>query len=256
MLTFVRNGDVDLCVERRGTGAQHILLLHGWISARRMWYDVLERLDLSRFTLHLLDFRGCGSSDRPASGHDLAGYVSDARAALASIRSPALVVGHSMGGKVAQFLATERDPKMRKLLLVASGTAYAGRSSFAQREAALAAYGSRERIERFQRAAMRAQIPDSSMQRIIDDALVAQFAHWAGWYDGGRFVDFHDRLARIAIPTLCLAGAGDPLIPPARARREVVQNIAGCLFVTLRNAGHNLPVETPEELAGAIARFA
>jgi pimeloyl-ACP methyl ester carboxylesterase len=256
MLTFVRNEGVDLCVERRGTGAQHVLFLHGWISARRMWYDVVERLDRSRFTLHLLDFRGCGASDRPGTGHDLAGYVSDARAALASIQAPALVVGHSMGGKVAQFLASERDRNMQQLVLVASGTAYAGRSSSAQREAALSTYGSRERIERFQRAAMRAQIPDSSMQRIVEDALVAQFAHWAGWYDAGRFVDFHERLAGIAIPALCLAGAGDPLIPPVRARREVAQSIAGCLFVTLRTVGHNLPVEAPDEIAGAIARFA
>lgn len=256
MLQFVRNGDTDLALERRGSGSQHVLLLHGWISSRRMWYDVADRIDESRFTLHLLDFRGCGSSDRPSGGHDLEGYAADARAALASIGEPAIVAGHSMGGKVAQLIASEKPSNLKRLILVAPGTAYAGRQSLRARENALCAYGSRERIERFQRAAMRAEVSDPSMQRIVEDALIAQYDHWAGWYDRGRFADFHERLAQIDVPALCLSGAADPLIPPARARREVAQSIAGCLFVTLRNAGHNLPVEAPLEVASAISQFA
>jgi pimeloyl-ACP methyl ester carboxylesterase len=35
----------------------------------------------------------------------------------------------------------------------------------------------------------------------------------------------------------------------------VAEAIAGCLFLTLRNAGHNLPVESPDEVAGIIERF-
>ncbi len=73
--------------------------------------------------------------------------------------------------------------------------------------------------------------------------------------DGGRFADFRDRLAQIAVPTLCIGGAKDPLVPPSRIKREVTQAIPGALSVTLRNAGHNLPVEAPDEIAGAIARF-
>jgi len=41
MLQFVENGGVQLCMERRGNGPRHVLFLHGWISARRMWYGEL-----------------------------------------------------------------------------------------------------------------------------------------------------------------------------------------------------------------------
>jgi pimeloyl-ACP methyl ester carboxylesterase len=256
VLSFVDNGGVQLCLERRGNGPQHVLMLHGWISARRMWYDVAARLDASRFTLHLLDFRGCGLSDRPLEGHDLQGYVSDARAALASIDAPVIVAGHSMGGKVAQFLASEGPVNLDKLVLVASGTAYERARSERHRRTALEVYGRRARIEAFQRAGMRAAIPPESMQRIVEDALLAQREHWIGWYDRGRFVDFRDRLPSISVPALCIAGEQDPLIPAARARREVAQQIAASLFVALRDAGHNLPVEKPDEVAGALARFA
>lgn len=252
MVRFIDNDGVQLCIEQRGSGPRHVLLLHGWISARRMWYDVADRLDPQRFTLHLLDFRGNGLSDRPQHGHDLYGYVSDARMALKSIDAPVLLAGHSMGGKVAQFLASERPANLEKMLLVAPGTASGGRSTERHRSSALQTYGSREKIEAFQRAGMARPLEAQVMRRIVDDALVSQREHWYGWYDNGRFAEFMERLKEIAIPTLCVGGEKDALCPPSRLRREVAGAIAGCLLVTLRDAGHNLPVETPNEIAQAI----
>jgi pimeloyl-ACP methyl ester carboxylesterase len=93
------------------------------------------------------------------------------------------------------------------------------------------------------------------MDRIVEDALVSQREHWYGWYDNGRFAEFMDRLRNIDVPALCIGGAKDPLVPPSRLKRDVAQAIANCLLVTLRDAGHNLPVETPAEIAQAIASF-
>jgi len=220
-----------------------------------MWYEVAERLDPGRFTLHLLDFRGCGLSDRPRTGHDLDGYAGDLRAALASIEAPVTLVGHSMGGKLAQLVASERPSNLARLLLVAPGLPRALRLSPQHRELTLDAFGSRERIERFQRAAMAAQPPPATMQRIVEDALLCQFEHWIGWYDRGRGIDVSDRLASIAIPTLVVAGAGDPLVPQARIKTDVAGAIEAALFVSLRNAGHNLPIEAPADIASAVERF-
>ena len=255
MHRFVEHGDVRLCCEVRGNGPTHVLFAHGWISSRRMWYDVVERLDLARFTLHLLDFRGCGLSDRPRDGHDLDGYAGDLRAALAAIPAPVTLVGHSMGGKLAQYIASERPANLTRMILVAPGTARAARFPAKHRELTLAAYGSRERIARFQRAAMAHEPPEASMERIVDDALVAQYQHWIGWYDRGRGIDVAERLAEIAVPTLVVAGANDPLAPAPRVKRDVAEAIAGALFVLLRDAGHNLPVERPDDVAAAVARF-
>jgi pimeloyl-ACP methyl ester carboxylesterase len=254
-LTFIENGDVSLALERRGDGPRVLLFAHGWISGRRMWYDVVERLDPAHCSAYLLDFRGAGLSDRPLEGHDLEGYASDLRAALAAV-GPAVVVAHSMGAKVAQYVACGEAAGIEKLVLVAPGSARAYRAAPKQRALAEAAFGSRRRIERFQRAAMAREPSPAAMERIVEDALVAQHEHWFGWFDRGRAADFADRLDRIALPTLAVAGEKDPLAPPDRVRRDVVEPIAGALQVTLRNAGHNLPVETPEELATIVARFA
>lgn len=256
MFRFIDNEGVQLCMERRGSGSANVLFLHGWISSRRMWYDVAERLDPERFSMYLLDFRGCGLSDRPMHGHDLEGYASDMRAAMNAVGEPVIVAGHSMGGKIAQYVAAGRPPQLRKLILVAPGTAKGGSGTERQRERALDAFGSRSKIQAFQRAAMGVAVRPDTMQRIVDDALAVQRESWFGWYDNGRFADFFDRLQHIAVPALCIGGGKDPLIPPSRLKREVAQPIRGSLLVTLRDAGHNLPVETPDDIASAVTRFA
>jgi pimeloyl-ACP methyl ester carboxylesterase len=255
VIRFVENGDVTLAIETRGHGPRRLLFAHGWISGRRMWYDLVERLDPERFTAHLLDFRGAGLSDRPLEGHDLEGYASDLRAALRDVGS-AVVVAHSMGGKVAQLVASEQPLDLDGLVLVAPGTANAYAMNPKHRALAEEAFGSRRRIERFQRAAMVRPLADETMERLVTDALVGQREAWFGWYDRGRTAAFADRLDNITVKTLVVAGENDPLAPPARVKRFVAEAISGALFVTLRNVGHNLPVEAPDELAAIVARVA
>jgi pimeloyl-ACP methyl ester carboxylesterase len=219
-----------------------------------MWYDVVDHLDLTEVTAHMLDFRGCGLSDRPMEGHDINGYASDLRAAIAAIDAPLTLVGHSMGARVTQYVAAEAPSGVTRAVLVAPGSAKPLRVAPKRRELALAAYGSRERIERFQHAAMAKAVPEASMLRIVDDALQCQFQHWMDIFEKGK-ADFVARLAAIDIPVLAIAGEKDPLAPPERVKRDVTSAIAGSLLVVLRGCGHNLPIEAPTEIAAAILRF-
>lgn len=217
-----------------------------------MWYDVAARLETNDLSMYLLDFRGCGLSDRPREGHDLDGYAGDLRAALAAIDGPVTLVAHSMGAKLAQYVAAERPENLERMILVAPGTAKATRFPAKHRALTLEAYGSRERIERFQRAAMAREPRAESMLRTVDDALIAQYEHWIGWYDRGRGIAFEERLSEIAVPTLVLGGAKDPLALPSRVKHDCANAIPGALFVLLRDAGHNLPIEAPDDVAAAI----
>jgi pimeloyl-ACP methyl ester carboxylesterase len=254
-LRFIASGDLSLALESRGVGARHLLFAHGWISSRRMFDDVVARLDLERYTTHALDFRGAGRSDRPPDGYDLAGYGSDLRAALAAIGAPTTVVAHSMGAKIAQFVALEPPPNLVGLVLVTPRTSRAVRENATHRASAERAFGSRARIERFQRAAMVREIEPEVMERLVDDALVASRDAWFGWYERGRAEDFFDRVGTIALPTVAIAGERDPLALPTRVRTDVADAIPGASFVTFKNVGHNIPVEMPTELAALIDRL-
>ena len=253
-LRYIDNDGVSLALETRGDGERRLVFAHGWISSRRIFYDVVERLDGARFTSQLLDFRGSGLSDRPAGGYDVAGYASDLRAALAQAGASVTLVAHSMGGKIAQYVALDPPPNLERLVLIAPGTAKALTLNERHRALALEAFGSRARIDRFQRAAMVREIPPAAMERLVDDALTASHEAWFGWYERGRAEDFFDRLSAIVLPTTVVAGERDPLSPPARLQRDVAGAIARASFVLFKNVGHNIPVEMPGEIATLIRR--
>ena len=74
----------------------------------------------SRLRLITIDHRGWGQSDSHSSGFHLAGLASDVKEVVKTLKLDRYVlVGHSMGGKVAQFIASERPEKLSGLILVA-----------------------------------------------------------------------------------------------------------------------------------------
>ncbi|MGN1288046.1 MAG: alpha/beta fold hydrolase [Bradyrhizobium sp.] len=97
------------------TDGEPILFLHGLSLSRDTWEEIAGRLK-DRYRVWTLDFRGHGHSDR-APDYDLAGYVSDAKTALAAIGRPAVIVGHSLGGCVAGALAQSGDANVRAAFL-------------------------------------------------------------------------------------------------------------------------------------------
>lgn len=110
------NGGIRLAASVHGPAdAAPVLFLHGMSISRDTWEEIRERL-ADRYRIWTLDFRGHGHSDR-APSYELAGYVSDAEAALAAIGRPAIVVGHSLGGCVAGVLAQIPHPKVRAVFL-------------------------------------------------------------------------------------------------------------------------------------------
>jgi len=99
----IANGSIKLAASVYGVDRSNpILFLHGISLSRDTWEEIALRMS-NEFSVWTLDFRGHGDSDR-ASSYELAGYVSDAEATLAAIGRPAIVVGHSLGGVVADSI--------------------------------------------------------------------------------------------------------------------------------------------------------
>ena len=102
----VTNGTVHLHVAEDGDpSAPPILLLHGITSFGRTWDWIVPTL-AERFRVLRLDFRGHGQSDRAPGEYSVAGYVSDAVAAMEQAAGrPCVVMGHSLGGATTAALA-------------------------------------------------------------------------------------------------------------------------------------------------------
>lgn len=67
-------------------------------------------------------------------------------------------------------------------------------------------------------------------------------------------VDWYERLATLALPTLIIAGAQDAGAPPAMSQAMAAQ-IAGSKVVVLKEAAHLSVIEQPRAFAQLVREF-
>ena len=121
-------------IEIHGTG-DPLVLLHGFSGAASTWRAIIERL-ADRFQLIAIDLLGHGASDAPA---DIASYRMEAVAAdivdlldQLDLSDPTLL-GYSMGGRLALFLACAYPSRFRALVLESASPGLADGRARAER---------------------------------------------------------------------------------------------------------------------------
>jgi pimeloyl-ACP methyl ester carboxylesterase len=196
-----------------------LLLLSGQSLDSRMWTGVRE--DLAReHRVVVVDHRGTGRSDSPdETPYTTALFARDAVAVLdAAGIERAHVYGFSMGGRVAQVLASDFPRRVGSLVLGASGPG--GRHELARPQEAsralvrAASPAAREAVaELFFSPQWAARHPDVVQTVLPVTSRAAQRLHYAAstGHDGWQL------LPRISAPTLVLHGADDRLTPADNA---------------------------------------
>ncbi len=113
-------GDVDVRTVTAGSGAETVVLLHGYAESLMAFRSVFDRLSLNHRVM-ALDLPGFGASDKPEGTYDLESYVSRLSDLLDhQTEGPLVLVGHSMGGEVAAALALARPQRVASLVLIAA----------------------------------------------------------------------------------------------------------------------------------------
>lgn len=241
-----------------GTG-DPIVTLHPVGMDRHFWAPFARELK-GRYALVGIDLPGHGESDTPDMPPELTGMalsVGDALEGMLAGR-PAIVIGCSMGGMVAQELALARPDLVRSLVL--ANTAHTlpetGREAMRQR-ARLAREGMDRVVEttldRWFGAQFRKrnpQVVDAFRRHLLGiDPLVHAWC-----WDAISRLDTASRLPSLTMPTLVVTGEIDGSAPPA-----VAQAIAGCItgseYRIAPGAAHMFPVEQPGLLARWVAEF-
>src|SRR5689334_3990693 len=109
-------GDLDMWVERRGTGPD-VLLIAGLGDPAEVWQSQLDGL-ADRYRLIAYDNRGMGRTPLPAEPFTVATMADDAAALLRALDVPAAhVAGFSGGSAIAQELALRHPGLVRSLVL-------------------------------------------------------------------------------------------------------------------------------------------
>jgi 3-oxoadipate enol-lactonase len=264
-------GDVDLVVAEAGSGGRPLLLVHGFTGAKEDFTEWLDPLAARGWHAVAPDHRGHGSSSKPASDNAYSfSILADDMLGLADALGwdRFALLGHSMGGMVAQVMAVEAPQRLTGLVLMDTG------------------HGPVEGLDADLAAAAVAIVRDSGIDVLVEimkehtsplDTPAHQrlLAERPGYAEFGErkmrassphlyaamtalFVSSPDRLDDLTTlpPTLpALVIVGDQDRPFIASSERMTTAIPGASMAVIADAGHSPQFENPDGWWSALTEF-
>jgi len=253
---MIEANGIELHVEQRGAGGPALVFLHYWGGSSRTWQHVVDALSPDYRTI-AIDQRGWGKSASPPAGYALSDLADDALALVDALHLESyLLVGHSMGGKVAQLVASRRPRGLRGLVLVAPAPPTPLALPLDARQGMVHAYDSRESIvATVQQVLAPDGLSDRDLDTVIADSLAGASPAKAAWPLATSQEDITADVPKIDVPVIVISGEHDRVDPPEVLVRELLPRIPQARLVVLPGVGHLLPLEAPADLAHVIKAF-
>ena len=264
-------GTVELVIAESGPGERPFLLLHGFTGAKEDFTEWLDPLAKAGWHTVAPDHRGHGASSKPKeeSAYSFEILADDAQALVDALGwDRYALLGHSMGGMVAQFLATKSPERLDALVLMDTGHGPVENLDPTMVEAAIS-------IVRTQGIDALADIladHESPLDSAAHQRLLAEQPGYAEFEDhkfratspslyvpmAASFVSAADRLDDLrrlpdSLPTLVIVGDQDqPFIGPSERMTEAIPDAS---LAVIPNAGHSPQFENPEAWWAVLSEF-
>jgi len=267
----VDTGTIHLTIAEEGVGGRPLLLVHGFTGAKEDFGDFLVPLAERGWHVVAPDLRGHGTSDKPTeeSAYTLPTFAGDVLALADALGwSRFTLLGHSMGGMIAQQMLLAAPDRIEALILM--DTAH-GRLEGALDE------GMIERAIAFIRAngieAWKQMMESQADRGLSTPADLRVRAERPGYVEFGerkllavspamvasvlgQFATVDDRLERLAAhttPTLVIVGEQDkPFIGPSERMADVMP---GASLAVIPDGGHSPQFESPDAWWQALSGF-
>ncbi|MDD2334083.1 MAG: alpha/beta hydrolase [Mesotoga sp.] len=231
-------------LETVGSEGIPVVFVHGNF-ASSTWFEPSLEILPERFKGYAIDLPSFGRSDRleEISIDNYANYVIDF--ILEMEADGVVLVGHSLGGAVAQSVVIKRPDLIDRVILVDPAPPD-GLITPEEVYPYLEMYkGNRELLKKALMGVMPTRKEDDFLERLVDDALLMDekcFVENARALD--RY-DFSDELKKTEVPHLVIVGKLDQIITEEMARRfeKLVKNIE---VKVLQEYGHSVIVENTE----------
>jgi pimeloyl-ACP methyl ester carboxylesterase len=257
-----------------------LLLLHGFGNEAHIWDDFAPEVAPHYRTL-ALDHRGHGQSAWDPQGryeHEV--MVDDVECVTAQLGIDRLVIiGHSLGGRVATLFAGRHPGRMAGLVLVDVGPDLDPRGLMRIREdvesSRVPSFASVEEYARMLSVAYPAGRPDAILRMarhglrrrgdgrfelVMDPALRGvgappESAEAAAARERAMADAQWNALAKIPCPTLLVRGAASDVLGPEVADRMVEEVLPNGQLAVVPQAGHSVMTDNPEGFREAVASF-
>jgi pimeloyl-ACP methyl ester carboxylesterase len=255
----VRVGSVDLAYDEVGHG-EALVFISGTSLDRTIWGPQTASF-ADRYRCITIDNRDVGESTQMTSGYTPRDMAVDVEGLLAALDLPAAhVVGHSLGGAIAQELALATPDRVRTLTLAGS---WARNDEYTR-----ALFRTWKRLRAtlepaaFLEAILLTGVGHTFLNSVGVDAMVQLFlaapnqqsaAAYCRQVDADLAHDTADRLGKIQPPTLVIAGDEDKIFPPHHAR-QLADGIGAELLI-IPGIGHSPAIENPPAFTTALDSF-
>jgi pimeloyl-ACP methyl ester carboxylesterase len=242
-------------------GGPTVLMLHGIGGGHLSFAPQVETLASSGYRAIAWDMPGYGRS-APIEPYTFKGLAESCIRLIRSLKCESVaLVGHSMGGMVAQEVIARRPDLVNKLVLCGTSASF-GKSDgawqhefIAQRTAPLDAGQSMTQLAE---ALVPQMVGPGSLPEGVKLATHCMSLVPAATYRRAleALVTFDRRanLGRIDVPTLLVAGEHDRNAPPA-VMKKMADAIPRSTFVEMKGIGHLQNLEAPDEFDGMLLSF-
>ncbi|THF86968.1 MAG: 3-oxoadipate enol-lactonase [Sulfitobacter sp. SK025] len=221
----------------------------------RLWDPILPFLPKGLRIIRF-DKRGHGLSTCPPAPYKMGSLISDTEKLMDFLEvKESVFVGLSIGGMIAQGLATKRLDLVRALVLSNTAAKIGTPDMWAERIKAVEENGIESLADAIMERWFAADFRGTPELELWRNMVVRQpDAGYAGCSAAISGTDFYTPTAAMRLPCLGIAGAEDGSTPPDLVR-ETVDLIPGSKFHVIRKAGHLPCVEHPREYARVLTDF-
>lgn len=228
--------------------SSHLILLHGAGDSHLKWPREIRRL--RTISTYAIDLPGHHNSPLPGCQtiEQYAAAVTEFVATMALEK--VILLGHSMGGAIAQLLGVQQPPWLVGLILVGTApimpvspaileqihTNFPGMADF------ITKYAWAKNTQALLKGMGRKMLLEEDPTVVYDDFAAA------------NSFDMRQRVSQIKVPTLILGSRFDKMTP-LKQSQFLHQHIDGSQLAIIEGAGHYMALEKPREVAHLVAQF-
>ncbi|HEY0679679.1 MAG TPA: alpha/beta hydrolase [Chitinophagaceae bacterium] len=244
-------------VEQGDANGVPVIFLHGITDSWHSFESVLSYLP-KNIHAFAISQRGHGDSEQPSSDYQPKDFANDVAAFIKKKNlGSAIVVGHSMGGMVAQQFAV-LHPKLLKGLVIIDSDAYfkenPGMPEFYQEVLKLTGSIDKKFMDDFQAATLAKPIDSAYFKLLVAEGMKCPVRVFQAALKGLIETDLSADIKKITAPTLIFWGDKDGFCL-RNGQDKMANAIKGSKLIIYEGTGHALHWEEPQRFVGDLTQF-